>query len=47
MLNLLVIRSELYGVSYTDDMPYVQKEAIKTAIPMVLSEAEPRSFDEN
>ncbi len=35
-----------YGEPYSDDMPYAQRKAIKTEIPMVLSEAEPTSFGE-
>jgi len=35
---------ELYGKPYSDDMPFSERKAIKTAIPMVLSEAEPTNF---
>ena len=35
---------ELYGKPYSDDMPFSEWKAIKTAIPMVLSEAEPTNF---
>jgi len=35
---------ELYGKPYSDDMPFEQRRAIKSAIPMVISEAEPSDF---
>lgn len=35
-----------YGEPYSDDMSYAQRKAIKTEIPMVLSEAEPTAFGE-
>lgn len=35
-----------YGEPYSEDMPYAQRKAIKTEIPMVLSEAEPTNFGE-
>jgi len=35
-----------YGKPYADDMPYAERKAIKTEIPMVLSEAEPTNFGE-
>jgi len=37
---------ELYGKPYSDEMPFAERKAIKTAIPMVLSESEPTSFGE-
>ncbi|OAV44131.1 biopolymer transporter ExbD [Lewinella sp. 4G2] len=35
-----------YGKPYSDDMPFAERKAIKTEIPMVLSEAEPTNFGE-
>lgn len=35
-----------YGVPYSDEMPFAQRKAIKSEIPMVLSEAEPTNFGE-
>jgi biopolymer transport protein ExbD len=35
-----------YGEPYSEDMPYAQRKAIKSEIPMVLSEAEPTNFGE-
>lgn len=35
-----------YGEPYSEDMPFAQRKAIKTEIPMVLSEAEPTNFGE-
>ena len=35
-----------YGEPYSDDMPFAQRKAIKSEIPMVLSEAEPTNFGE-
>lgn len=35
-----------YGKPYSDEMPFAQRKAIKSEIPMVLSEAEPTSFGE-
>ncbi|NJC25768.1 ExbD/TolR family protein [Neolewinella antarctica] len=35
-----------YGTPYSEDMPFAQRKAIKTEIPMVLSEAEPTNFGE-
>lgn len=36
----------LYGKPYSDDLPMEERRAIKAAIPMVISEAEPTSFGE-
>lgn len=35
-----------YGTPYSDELPFAQRKAIKTEIPMVLSEAEPTNFGE-
>ncbi|WP_020566908.1 ExbD/TolR family protein [Neolewinella persica] len=35
-----------YGEPYSEEMPYAQRKAIKSEIPMVLSEAEPTNFGE-
>lgn len=35
-----------YGEPYSDEMPFAQRKAIKSEIPMVLSEAEPTNFGE-
>ena len=35
-----------YGHAYTEDMEFAKRKAIKTEIPMVLSEAEPTNFGE-
>jgi biopolymer transport protein ExbD len=35
-----------YGEPYSEDMTYAQRKAIKSEIPMVLSEAEPTNFGE-
>lgn len=37
---------ELYGKPYSDDMPFEQRKAIRSVIPMILSEAEPTDFAE-
>jgi biopolymer transport protein ExbD len=37
---------ELYGKPYSDDMPFEQRKAIRSVIPMILSEAEPVDFSE-
>jgi len=37
-----------YGKPFSEEMPFAERKAIKTEIPMVLSEAEPTNFgDEN
>ena len=36
----------LYGVDYSDDLPFAYRKAIKERIPMILSEAEPTAFGE-
>lgn len=35
-----------YGVPYSDDLPFAYRKAIRTEIPLVLSEAEPTNFGE-
>ncbi len=35
-----------YGVPYSEDLPLAYRKAIKSEIPMVLSEAEPTAFGE-
>ncbi len=35
-----------YGISYSEDMPFAYKQAIRNEIPFVLSEAEPTAFGE-
>lgn len=36
----------LYGVDYSDDLPFAYRKEIKTRVPMILSEAEPTAFGE-
>ena len=35
-----------YGEPYSEEMPFAQRKAIRSEIPMVLSEAEPTNFGE-
>ena len=37
---------KMYGVDYSDDMPFAQRKEIKGKIPFVISEAEPTAFGE-
>ena len=38
--------NSLYGVDYSEELPFAQRKEIKGRIPFVLSEAEPTSFGE-
>ena len=38
--------NSLYGVDYSEELPFAYRKEIKTRVPMVLSEAEPTAFGE-
>ena len=40
------LSQKMYGQTFSDDLPFAYRKAIKTEIPFVLSEAEPTSFGE-